>query len=707
MHPFKQVFVEAKLFRVVLPFMVGIAVSWLLRNLLLPFYSFGVLLMLFLCIGLVVVGRKRQKLTSLRYGGLLSVFFFLFGFTHLLHNYEKTMAKWPAEAHYYKAVVVETPHRGEKVSRCEVKVLAVGDSAKWRKTDASVILSVFLQDSVNVSVGDAVMFYGKVEELHNSGNPDEFDYVSWQQRKGVTGTLFAGNNYALCSSEMREGLWKELSLWQKIKISAERIRTSFTRKYAERGVGHYEQAVLSAMTLGDKYALGKDVRMLFAETGASHVLALSGLHLGILVGILLWLLRPLGRSVRRRWISLVICLLFIWSFTLLTGLNTSLVRAAVMYSLFLFFYSQQKVGVPLNGLALAALVILLFQPMALMDVGFQLSFLSVFAILFFQRIYAPVRPQRRWLGMMADFAFVALAAQIATAPLVAYYFHIFPLAFLLTNVLVIPCAYLILGGSMLFFATFPLVAVSQLLGNGLEALVQFMDAGLECISRIPFSSVELYPSLLTVLAAYMLVASLVFLWDSRSKNSMIAVMVMAAFCGMSLMHDSMGRKMEPQVIFYNVPSCPSVHFCLSAEKSCLWSPRKDRRERLAAVTSTFWKRNKIENVRFLEENDKCVFLANHQGIIQFMNKYYVLVNDNRWRNKRAGFPLKVEVLYLSAGCYTSLDELTSLFLPSKVVLDASLSENMRQKYLKEIARLKIPCYDIKGQGALIMRIDSL
>jgi competence protein ComEC len=252
------------------------------------------------------------------------------------------------------------------------------------------------------------------------------------------------------------------------------------------------------MTLGDKSAMTRELRDVYAVSGASHVLALSGLHLGIIYMLLSLLI--VGR--RLRYVILPVVVLAIWAFVLLTGLPVSVVRAAVMISLYALLSLIHRGHFSLNALSLAALLILTVSPDSLWDVGFQLSFAAMVAILTVQPLLArPVsetylfdRPVLRWLWGIVT---VSVAAQIGTAPLIAYYFGRLPLYFLLTNLLVIPAATVIIW-------LVPVALLQPVAGVLLLKCVSWLNAALTLIAqRQPGASIDgLRPSVLQTLLVY-------------------------------------------------------------------------------------------------------------------------------------------------------------------------------------------------------------
>lgn len=291
----------------------------------------------------------------------------------------------------------------------------------------------------------------------------------------------------------------KMSRLDRVRLRFLQMRQRLLGRYRQSAMEEDAYGVLAAMALGDRSALTSEVRETYSVTGASHVLALSGLHLGIIY----MLLSRLTFGRRRFWLGQSIMVVCIWAFAFLTGLSPSIVRSATMISVYAVFSVGGRGRASLNLLAFAAMVILLFDPSALFDVGFQLSFMAVLSILLFiplvERLWHADFWLHRWLRGIVG---VSVAAQLGVAPLIAYYFGHFSPYFLLTNFIVIPAVTIILYGALL------MLFVPQL-GNLLALLVQILNKALGWIAQLPCSSIDgLHPSVFKVCLLYALLMAM-------------------------------------------------------------------------------------------------------------------------------------------------------------------------------------------------------
>ena len=401
---------------------------------------------------------------------------------------------WPACEVCYEAVVISEPIEKTKTMAVDILLTQSG-----RKLKAYLYKD---QRSRSLQIGDGLCIQSRIQP-NDDWHQGTFDYRRYLETHGFTGRTFVAS-------------WK----WQKTVISLsglsrlERTRLFFLQlrsrllaKFMGMAAERDAQSVVAAMVLGDKSALTQDLKEVYAVTGASHVLALSGLHLGIVYCLLSLLLG--GRKLFTMHCSLL-TILGIWTYVFLVGMPISVVRSALMLSLYALLSLSHRDKMSVNTLAFAAIVLLLANPLSLFDVGFQMSFMAVLSILVWVPLLMGVFPADyllshlflHWLWSMVA---VSLAAQMGVAPLIVYYFGRFSTWFLLTNFIVIPAATLVL-----WLAPFALLFLP--LSHLLLYIVTLLNAVLTRLAALPFASIDgFHPTLLQVTMAYVILIALYLL----------------------------------------------------------------------------------------------------------------------------------------------------------------------------------------------------
>ena len=404
------------------------------------------------------------------------------------------MVDWPEDEVSYEVVVISEPVEKPKTMAVDVLLAESGRKLKCYlyKDDRSRALHI----------GDGLHLQSCIE-VNSEWRRGSFDYRRYLEIHGFTGRTFVAS-------------WK----WQKAKVSLvhlsriERMRLTFLKyrnqllsrlnPVAEENDDAY--AVVAAMALGDKSALTQELKDVYSVTGASHILALSGLHLGIIYTLLSLFV------FSRRWqmLSQIIIMLSIWGFVFLVGLSTSVMRSAVMLSVYALLSLGHRDRMSVNTLAFTAIVMLMVSPMSLFDVGFQMSYMAVFSILLFVPLMEGIFPAEylmshrvvRWLWGMVT---VSLSAQIGTAPLITYYFGRFSCYFLPTNFIVIPAAMLILYLSLVVLLVPSLAFV-------LFDIVAMLNGLLTKMASIPGASIDnLHPTKIQTTMIYVIIVAVYLL----------------------------------------------------------------------------------------------------------------------------------------------------------------------------------------------------
>ena len=410
----------------------------------------------------------------------------MLGWLVMERQQESLRVEWPHSEVVYEAVVISDPV--EKPKTMAMDLLLAGSGRK--------IKCYIYKDerSRGLRIGDGLKLQSAIKP-NREWRSGSFSYKRHLEIRDFTGSTYvAGWKWQRARVSL-----KEVSRLERARLFFLKLRGRLLSRLGARDGDGDGFAVVAAMALGDKSMLSRELRDVYAVTGGAHVLALSGLHLGIIYMLLSWLLGA------RRWrtVSQFVIILSIWAFVFLVGLSSSVVRAAIMLTTYAILSLGHRDKMSLNTLAFTAIVMLLVNPLSLFDVGFQMSYAAVGSILLFLPLLEDLvpmhflldRPVAKWLMAMTA---VSCAAQLATAPLIAYWFGRFPTYFLLTNYIVIPAVTLILYLSIVALAVPSLTHL-------LLYMVGLLNLILGKIAVLPGASIETHPSLLQTLLVYVVI----------------------------------------------------------------------------------------------------------------------------------------------------------------------------------------------------------
>ena len=335
------------------------------------------------------------------------------------------------------------------------------------KTQGKIAL-IIPNDSTqtNVTIDQELLLYGEISEINAPLNPHEFDYKKYLESLGIYHQIYAKPNELIRLEKHNTTIYG---------IVAD-FRNTIIAHLREANFANDELGVIQALLLGERNDISEETYTNYKNAGAIHILAVSGLHIGILLLLLQFLLQPLENITYGKKIKLVLIVFLLWGFAFLAGLSASVVRAVTMFTFLAYAESLNRPANKFNVLALSMFFILLFKPSYLFHVGFQMSYLAVFAILWIypmlQRFWFPKNKIIRYIWQLLS---VSIAAQLGVLPLSLFYFHQFPGLFFITNLAVIP----FLGFILVFGIIVIILALFNMLPKFIASIyndvIQFMN----------------------------------------------------------------------------------------------------------------------------------------------------------------------------------------------------------------------------------------
>lgn len=436
------------------------------------------------------------------------------------------------------------PERGNSGCSVKGKILAVESGDSVSCPHGSLLLW-FMTDTIpsGWEPGDLLSVNVRPVRVKNNGNPCEFNYSRYLEGQGIRYMAFFRAVDITGYSSGKKRSVRECSL-----VMAHRMTDAFSRA----GLQGEELGLITALTIGDKELLGKERLTSFSRSGAMHIMAVSGLHVGMISLALSWFLFFLPR--RLIWVRALIIIPALWCFAFITGLSPSVLRATIMFT---FLQAGTLLGRPatgMNNLLASAFIIVAGHPGVLFEAGFQLSYLAVaFIIAFYAPLYRLIKKRNRFLDYLWQMTAVSLVAQAGTLALSVRLFNIFPLLFLATNIVVIPISFVVLLLAMALLMTTPLPMVASFfamlldrlaaLTLGFTGIISSTDHGV--ITNIGMSAAETI--MFTISSALLLTALL------RTSRITIRPFIVAATMLIAFNTVKLGQEMRrDRLITYNI-----------------------------------------------------------------------------------------------------------------------------------------------------------
>ena len=677
------------LLRLVLPFVLGIAAGHCCG--IEPY----IILVLALSVPAVVLGLFRFAPRWLFGVGAVATMFVAGVFVEHCQS-ERMLPQWSAGKQMYTARLVETP----AVRGTNVKVLAevapAGDAESGTRSNGEVYL--YFQrsvDSESLELGDSLLFEAVIEPPKNAGNPAEFDFEKYCYVKGITGSAY-----------LYDGVWqKSGTVSPTISMCALRLREKVVARYASLGLGGDALAMVSALTVGEKRDLTQELKEDYSSAGVSHVLALSGLHLGIIYAILSFVLPQRRRNRLATVLREMTVLLFLWGFAFMAGLTPSVVRAAILFSLVSLGRCIGQESSSVSSLAFAAMAMLVVSPHLLFDVGFQLSFSAVFSIFVLaeplQRLLAVERHGAVY-GYVANLFILAFVAQVGTFPFVWYHFGEFPVYSFLANMFVVPLAFVVIMLSIVALALSFVPFMQQPLACVLGSVADAMNGTVAFVAELPGASLSLPPAgaVGVLFVSLLMVALLVGLFRRRWWLVVLAVTSAVVLLPFGAGFVKKRFCEEDCLIIYNNRKNPLVHAVQKGGRNWLVSTVPQMDAEYEYVSSPYIKREGLPEPEWACWDYSADGLAVDEGLLDFCGLKVRFVDNGHWNESKYSVP--ADAVVLCRGFLGGIEELFEVYPTGCLVLDASLYKRSRDRILRECASLGVDAVDISRTGAVAL-----
>jgi len=423
----------------------------------------------------------------------------------------------------------------------------------WQNTTGNVLIYFKKEPGINklYTYGNQLLIKIPLKPIQNAGNPGGFNYKMYAEMQGITHQLFIdASKITLLKSQ--EKIWYKQQLF-------------FIRNWVINLIEKYiknptEQAVAEALLIGFRDNLERNLVQAYSNTGVVHIIAISGMHLGMIYGLLLWLLAPLKRNKKIAWLQPICILVIIWLFTCVAGAAPSILRSAIMFSTIIIGNLLGSRGNIYNNLATSATILLLINPYSLWDVGFQLSYAAVLSIvIFYKPIVNYFFTANKLLGGIVSILCMSLSAQILTFPIVIFHFHQFPILFLFTNLLAVPVSALILYGEIALLLASPIQFIASFIGKLVERLLWWLNEFIVAINGLPNTVINgIKISIFqTILLLVFIAAVTTFLAQKRKIYLLVAATSLISFSSIRV-YDYWIASKQQLIIIYNMPKHAAI-----------------------------------------------------------------------------------------------------------------------------------------------------
>jgi competence protein ComEC len=592
----------------------------------------------------------------------------------------------------YLAKIIDDPEERPYGWRIKAEVIGIRQPNGWT-TKAGKVL-IISKENIHVEYGDRLLIRGTPQEIPEPSNPGAFDYKSYQRFRNIYHQQFVqANQWIRINSDRSLNI---LSLAHRARSWASHILTTNL-------TGLRERAVVQALVLGITDDLDNELLGAYSGTGTMHILSVSGLHVGIIYGLILLLLKPWNGISWSRWIVAGIALSCLWSYAFITGLSPSVLRSVTMFSFVALAKPFGRSTNIYNTLASSAFLLLMYDPYLIMSVGFQLSYLAVLAIVYMQK---PIQdlwaPSNRWIFKIWQLACVSIAAQTGTAALGLFYFHQFPVYFLISNMLVVPLSSAVLVNGILLVLSGGLPSIAAYTGIILQFLTRLLNQIVFFIDGMPFNVVDhIYISSMECLILFgLLFGTILFLKTKKFIFFGVTFLLLTTFL-LSRGYRLWSFYHHDQCVVYQIPGHVAIDWRVRGKNYLLADSalREDRKRLEGVVFPNRMTPGNPEEGLF----QQIPFQINYSGFSYFACKGTSLI----WIiDPNADLPRHIEADYvvISKGNVQSIGRLMDHIRIKHLILDGSNTMANASRWKEEAAKYHIALYDCNMEGAFILNL---
>lgn len=634
---------------------------------------------------------------SSRYGrrwvyglGAVLLFFSMGGCYTALRQQQRVAL--PCDQRAFLTVCVDdNPVRTRYGCRWTSKVVAAPDSLRTLVGSRSI---TYCSSSSMPRYASVLRLRAWVKPIDPPKNPYEFSFSDYYARQGVFSSLFVDDGAFMQVGEARVSpLLRAAYFLQRYTLQT----------FVRLGFQGDELGVILALMIGDKQLLDGHLKTMYANVGAMHILAVSGMHVAlyymVLAGLLFFMRGRVGGVAKN-----IVILVALWLFAFVAGFAPSIVRATVMFSFILFGRMVGRGYNTYNMIAASFLVLLLYNPFSLYDVGFLLSYAAVFSILLFYPFFEKWAPTNVVLRWGYDLVAVSLAAQVLTLPLTVYFFHQFPLVFLLTNIILIPLTTLIIYGGMLLLSIAWWTWGAKVVAVVLVFLLKLTNQSVHVIEEMPgavLSSIAFSRwQMLLLFTSFMLMV--IFALYRKGRVLIVSLVLMATVAAGSAFTRMQER--SPMLVVYSMRKATAVVLSDGDRSYCLCDSIRDSYSyRFMDQSLIRWGRRASNELRYVcfkdslgEADCKCC-----RGWCSYMGRSIVFWSGVVPRKTSAAPPVEVDYLVVCGRSKGRPSELLKYVRPHLVVVDGSASKYLSEKWKKACAHEHIPCFSVVDRGAFV------
>lgn len=584
---------------------------------------------------------------------------------HRKNHYTNFLVK---ETNSIKGVIIESLKPNEFYNRYIIEI----DSFEQQKSSGKILVYFSKKNKDTLQIGDRILFQNSIKPIQKNYNPDTFDYSKYMANQNVFHQTKCFENDYIISGKVKN-----------FSFYIDKLRQKLVHSFDKHHFSTRTKSIVNALLLGQKQQIDSTTLNDYKNSGVIHVLAISGLHIGIIYAFFNFIFGFLNRFDKGKTIKLFVILFLLWVFALVSGMSPSITRAVTMFSLIAIGTFLNRKNYLFNAVAGSFLILLVYNPMYLFDVGFQLSYAAVVSILLFQPYYQKFYPSKnKVIIYIADLFLVSFAAQLGVLPLMMLYFKQIPTLFIVANLVVIPVATAVLILGIITLAlNFILPSLALIFGKIISFLVDFMNDYIHWLSSFNeyvIKNITFTPWL--AFALYAIILSIIY-WIYNPKNKRLLYVLISIICF--------------QIAYFTTKKeiFDTKELVIFNHKESIIATFENKKIVVYSNDSLIRDNQNIKEYATAKFNPEVEFHP-LENVLFFKNKKILIVDENTVYNTST----KPDIVIIRQNSRINIERLIQTTSPKIIIADKSNSYTSIKRWKATCLKYKIPFHAIAEKG---------
>lgn len=552
------------------------------------------------------------------------------------------------------------------------RFIAIINNIDGENYSGKIIVNIQKDSLKNLIIGNVIKVKTVLQQNSSNKNPNQFDYGKYLANKQIYAQIYTNKTEIVINKNLKKDIW----------YYSGRLHSRIVRNLEKANFNNEEMNVALALILGQQQDISSDIIQDYQYSGATHILSVSGLHVGFIMLFINFILKPIPNTRKGSLIKLISILLSLGAFAIISGLSPSVLRSVVMFSFLAIGNHLRRSGSIYHTLLVSMLLILLCEPYFLFDVGFQLSYLALFFIVWLQPLLKQIwTPKHKIQTTIWNALTVSFAAQIGTLPLCLYYFHQFPGLFFVTNIVIIPILSFIMIAGIIVMILAIFMSPPAIIIEVFEKSIYLLNKTIHIVASFEWFVIrDISFNFYYLLTFYIFIISAIVWSKKPNYNQFVFLLITIVLLQLSFIYTKKEIENTNELIVYNT------------KKNTLLSERTGKK--ITLFTNDTLSKNSILNAYLVGNFGKLSSTNKIKNVLYFNGKKISIIDSSGIYETR----IQPDILILTQSPKINLDRILEDLHPKIIIADASNSYSIQKTWKYTCLKKNIPFHATSEKG---------